>query len=411
MDEMKKISENFPLLHDNDFIYLDSAATSQKPQQVIDAVSNFYERENAPVHRGLYPLAETATIKYEKARDCITQFINAAEPCEVIFTKGTTEGINFIASSWALENVQPGDEILLTQAEHHANLLPWQWVAAKTGATLVFIPIDKTTYELNDPCSYISAKTKLVAVTHSSNVLGPIWSDNAHLKNFIDAVHQAGAVVLLDAAQSVAHQKLDVRDLGADFVVFSGHKMFGPTGIGVLYINKKYHGSLEPYQRGGSMVHHVSFNHATWAQSPQKFEAGTPPIAQAIGLGAAVDFIQQSINFEQLKQHEADLCKQLIQGLKLIPDVTIVGNQEQLVEQGHLVSFAMRGIHPHDIATQLGLKGIAVRAGHFCAQPLVTELGFESLLRVSMAAYNTSQEIESFLQELEYAINLFKRAL
>lgn len=406
------IFQQCPRTGQKPLIYLDNAATAHKPLSVINAIMQFYSTSYATVHRALYELGERATAQYEQAREKVASFINAQHSNEIIFTRGTTEGINFIATAWALSNLKAGDEIVLTQAEHHSNLLPWQWVAEKTGARLVFLEINPETYLLENPEKFLSPRTKLVAVTISSNVLGPIWdSSNQQLEQFITQAKALGAHILLDAAQAVAHQPVDVQNLKADFLVFSGHKMFGPAGIGVLYINKKLHNAVEPYQRGGSMVHEVAFTHATWAKSPQKFEAGTPPIAGAIGLGAAVDYIKENIDFIQLKQHEASLCQLLIEGLKNIPEVTIVGNSERIRQEGHLVSIMIEGIHPHDIATHLGYNGIAVRAGHFCAQPLITHLGFESLLRISFAVYNTPQDVEMFLQALQSCISLLKSAL
>ena len=296
---------------------------------------------------------------------------------------------------------------MLTQAEHHSNLLPWQRIAHQTGAKLVFIPIDPTTHTLRTPLAYLSAKTKLVAVTADSNVLGPVWNHDTELKDFIAQAHALGAVALVDAAQMMLHKKLDVQALGADFVLFSGHKMLGPTGIGVVYINQKHHATLEPYHLGGSMVHEVTFDHARWLQAPHKFEAGTPPIAGALGLAAAVDYINKNINFAQLAAHEAALCAQIIAGVAHNPAITVVGNKERLMREGHVVSLAFNGVHPHDIATHLGFQNIAVRAGHFCAQPLITSLGYESLLRISVAPYNTARDIEMFVLALNDCLKVF----
>lgn len=409
------VSKSFPIFNQqsqtrNKLVYLDNAATTHKPQSVINAMSNFYATANATVHRALYPLGEQATIQYEAARANVAQFINACEQ-EIVFTKGTTESINFIAVAWARNNLKLGDEIVLTQAEHHANLLPWQWVAQQTGARLIFIPIDKKDYTLINPQQALSPRIKLVAVSLSSNVVGPIWdSFTNELSHFINKAKQLGAYVLVDAAQAVAHQNVDVQQLGADFVAFSGHKMFGPTGIGILYINKQLHDVISPYQFGGSMVNEVRYDHATWAKAPHKFEAGTPPIAQAIGLSKAIDFIKNR-NFNNLEHYEADLCRRLIDGLGSIAGVTIVGNKERLAREGHVVALAFDGVHPHDIATYLGYRNIAVRAGHFCAQPLVLHLGFESLLRVSFAAYNTMQDVDIFLQALKECIDCLKNNL
>ncbi len=401
------LRKDFPLINRLPLVYLDNAATAHKPQAMIDALQHFYADSYGTVHRGLYALGEQATSSYEQARATVAQFINAATE-EIIFTKGTTESINLVAAAWALYHLKAGDEILLTEVEHHANLLPWQWVAEQTGAQLVFIPLDGKNYVLQNPAAYVSSKTKLVAVTLSSNVLGPVWAAG-DLAVLTQRAHEVGAVVLFDAAQVVSHAPIDVRSLKADFVVFSGHKLFGPTGSGVLYASRSVQGAMHPYQRGGSMVYEAWFDHAIWQDGPQKFEAGTPLIAEAIGLAASVAYLQKNIDWDLLHKHEAALCRELIKGLKTMPRVTIVGNRERLATEGHLVSFVVQGIHAHDIAGMLSNKGIAVRAGHLCAQPLVRALGHESLVRVSVALYNTTAEIELFLRELENTIALFNQ--
>jgi len=413
MKNLKNIIADFPMLltkplESKQIIYFDNAATSHKPASVILAITNFYSQNYATVHRGLYEASEFATERYEQVRAMIAKFINAKNESEIIFTKGTTEGINFVAESWANNILKPGDEILLTHVEHHANLLPWQRVASRTGAVLKFITLDLKNFDMHNPESFVSKKTKLMAVTASSNVLGGIWS-GSQLKNLISAAHSVGAKVLVDAAQLVAHEKIDIQDLNPDFLVFSGHKIFGPTGVGVLYINKNLHDQVEPYQLGGSMVFDVDFDKAKWAQAPHKFEAGTPPISSVIGLGAAIEYMNEKINFDDMKQHEAGLCKDLVSGLQKIKDVKIIGNVEKICESGHLVSFCVEGVHAHDLASWLGTNGVAVRAGHHCAHPLIKLLKVEALLRVSFAVYNTRQEVEEFLKLLELAIKFFKK--
>lgn len=408
----RNIRQDFPIFQRPDnkqFVYLDNAATAHKPQVVIETINDFYRSSYATVHRALYELGEIATTQYEASRDKIASFINARHREEIIFTKGTTEGLNFIATAWAREYLKPGDEILVTHAEHHANLIPWQQVAAQTGARLVFIPINPKTFNLETPEKFLTKNTKLVAVTHMSNVLGPLW-DNGQLEKFITQAHAQGAYVALDAAQSVAHTKVDVQKLGADFVAFSGHKMFGPTGIGVLYIAQHLHDMVHPYHYGGSMIREVTFTSATWAPSPQKFEAGTPPIAEVIGLGAAIDYMKNSINYDELKLHEAQLCSTLISALERIDDVTILGNKERLMQEGHLVSIAFKKAHAHDIAALLGYNGVATRAGNLCAQPLINHLGFESVLRISLAAYNTEHDIQTLLHELPSCLTTMHQA-
>ena len=401
------VRKDFPLINRLPLVYLDNAATAQKPQAMLDALQQFYADNYGTVHRGLYALGENATSTFEQARATVAQFINTT-PENIIFTKGSTEGINLVATAWGLAHLKAGDEILLTQAEHHANLLPWQWVAEQTGAKLVFIPLNEKTFLLQHPASYVSANTKLVAVTMSSNVLGPIW-EAGDLAELTRRAHEVGALVLLDAAQEVAHHPVDVQALAADFMVFSGHKLFGPTGSGVLYAKHAILETMQPYQRGGSMVYEAWFDHATWQPGRQKFEAGTALIAEAIGLAASINYLQQTVDWQIVQTHETRLCKNLVEGLLKIPRVTIVGNQERLASNGHLASFVVQGIHAHDIASMLSTKGIAVRAGHLCAQPLVRVLGHESLVRVSVALYNTQEEIAVFLQELENTIALFNK--
>lgn len=407
----KKIKDVFPIFNKSkQLVYLDNSATTQKPQTVIDAISKFYSEQNSNVHRGLYSQGEVATTLYEDARRNVASFINAKHVEEVIFTSGATEGINFVASGWGLRHLGSGDEILITQAEHHANLLPWQYVAMQTDAVLKFIQINGTSYTFDDPEAFLTPKTKLLAVTYHSNVLGPVWGHNFdNLKKLIIAAQAQGVKVLIDAAQVPAHQKIDVQALNADFVVFSGHKMFGPTGVGVLYIKKALHEDVNPFMFGGGMVNSVSWQCAKWAPSPHKFEAGTPPISSAIGLSAAIDYIQANFDFNVLKKHQADLCHSLIEQLKNIKEVRVVGNVQLIESEGHLVSFAVDGIHAHDIAGFVAIKGVAVRAGHHCAQPLVKHLGFESLVRASFAAYNDLSDVQIFVNELKESIKFFKK--
>lgn len=408
----KKIRSLFPLFsrcnNSDTFIYFDTAATAHKPQAVIDAMVDFYTNCNANVGRGVYDLSERATQIYEDCRDAVAAFINAADRSEVILNPGTTAGTNFVADTWGMQNIKAGDEIVVTRVEHHANILPWQRLAKRMGATLKFIDIDKETFSVNFPADgVITNKTKLVAITHSSNVLGPIWN-KGQLEQVIAAAHAVGAKVLLDAAQSSPHHKIDVQQLDADFLVFSAHKIMGPTGIGVLFIKQDLHDDLEPYQVGGSMVYEASFDHATWQKAPAKFEAGTPPIAQAAGLKAAIEFINEHIDFDELNKHESGLCNQLLDGLQQIDGLRILGNIEQLRKHGHLVSFAVSGLHSHDLASYLASKGIAIRVGHHCAQPLAKYLDVDSSVRASFYVYNTSQEVERFLQEVKAGIELLR---
>lgn len=394
---MNRIKKDFPLLQKK-IIYFDNAATSQKPQQVIDAMTHFYELQNSTIHRSVYSFGEQATTLYEQARAKVAQFINA-DAHEVIFTKGATESINAVATGWALDHLKAGDEILLTQMEHHSNLLPWQYVAQRTGAILKFIPVlSDGTLDMNSIDQLITKKTKLVSCVHVSNALGT----HNDIATIIKKAHAQGAKVLIDAAQSVAHQRIDVKKLQCDFLVFSGHKMMGPTGIGVLYLKKELHEQMQPYEFGGGMVYEVDFTHASWLKAPHKFEAGTPPIAQAIGLGAAIDYLNTHIDFKQLHTHEAELCRILIEGLQKNPNIHILGPIDQLKTQGHLVSFVVKDMHAHDVATYLSNHGICVRAGHHCAQPLAKLMNIPASVRASFYAYNTREEVEKLLDILAH---------
>lgn len=401
---MKNVKKDFVLLQQTvkglPLCYLDNAATSQKPQQVVQAMVNFYNRSNANVYRGVHSLGEQVTTLYGQARSRVASFIGA-DSAETVFTAGTTASINCVATSWGLTYLKKGDEIVLTELEHHANLLPWQHVAQKTGAILKFIPVTA-----NGSLDYaaipdlITTKTKLVAITQSSNAIGtPV-----DIATIVPYVRQVGAKLLVDAAQSVPHQSINVHKLDCDFLAFSGHKMLGPTGIGVLYIKKELHDAMPPYQFGGGMVYHAEFDHATWLRAPHKFEAGTPAIAQAIGLKAAIDYLDQHVDFAQLQTYEARLCSRLIDGLSRFKQVRIVGPEEELKKRGHLVSFVVDGMHAHDVATYLDRKGICVRAGHHCAQPLATKLGIAASVRASFYLYNTIDEVDRLVEAIDQLI-------
>lgn len=398
------VRKKFPIFNQQNkqpLVYLDSAATSQKPQEMIDAISKFYGTAYATVHRSLYAQGEMATTTYEKIRAQTATFIGA-DTSEVIFTKGSTEGINAIANTWAKQMLKPGDEILLTQVEHHANLVPWQQVAAQTGAVLKFVPLNRTTFTLDYHDGLITPKTKIVAVMHTSNVLGNVWTPG-DLERLITKAHEQGAYVLIDAAQAVAHTPLNVAQLNPDFLVFSTHKVYGPSGLGVLYIKKDLHKTINPYSFGGSMVYNVTYTSATWAQAPQKFEAGTPPIAAVIGWGATMDYLA-TLDRTQIHQHEIELCKYLVEKLTSIENLSIMGNLERIRQEGFLVSFFIKGIHAHDVASYLATKNIAIRAGHHCAQPLIDFLGGEPLLRISIGMYNTIEDIDATIVAIKEAI-------
>ena len=395
---------DFPILstqmNGHQLVYLDNAATTQKPQVVIDAITNFYTTTNASVARAVHTLGEQATSLYEQARATLAQCINA-QPQETIFTSGTTHGINLVAHSWALQHIKAGDEIVISELEHHANLLIWQEVARRTGATLRYIPIthdgdlDYDTLPL-----LLSTKTKLVAISHVSNALGT----TIDIERIAAQAHAVGARVLIDAAQSAPHQKIDVKKIGCDFLVFSAHKMLGPTGIGLLFIKQDLHEIMVPYTLGGGMVYQADYHHAQWVKAPHKFEAGTPAVAQAVGFAAAVNYLEKYISWPELKQYEAQLCAQLIDGLQQMPRIKIMGPLAQLKKEGHLVSWLVEGIHAHDVAAYLSAQGICVRAGNLCAQPLAQKLNAESLVRASFYFYNTPHEVAYLLECLNTLI-------
>jgi cysteine desulfurase/selenocysteine lyase len=389
-------------------IYLDNGATYQKPFPVIQALHDFYTTSYASVGRGVYPLAESATARFQEVRNKVARFINAEYSDEIIFVRGTTEGINLIATAWAKHNLKAGDEILLTQAEHHANLLPWQDVVKQTGAILTFIPLNRETYLLEDGASYITNRTKLVAVTHVSNVLGNVWGAGNNLENLINRAHAVGARVLLDGAQAISHKPLDVRRLGADFYLFSGHKTVAPPGIGVLYIKKELHDATQPYQFGGGMLYSATYEDAVWNQAPNKFETGTPALGDVIGLGAALDFLQEKVDYTALQEHETQLCNAMLEGLALFEGITVVGSVEMIRKHSFLICFTAHDVHPHDLAAYLGFAGVAVRAGHHCAQPLVNLLGFDAFLRVSFGMYNTLDDVAVCLKVLEEGLSFFR---
>lgn len=378
------------------YIYFDNAATSPTPKIVVDALAHFYLHEYASVHRGIYQLAECATARFEGVRAQVARFINAPSSEEIIFTQGATQSINMVASTWALEHIKEGDEILLTEMEHHSNLLPWQRVAERTGASIKFIPLqedgnlDYSTLEM-----LVTNRTKLIAVVHVSNGLGT--ENNVEL--IAKHAQRVGAKLLVDACQSVPHKKLDVQKINCDFLAFSGHKMLGPTGVGILYIKKELHNETPPYELGGGMVYRADWHSATWLKAPHKFEAGTPPIAQVIGLGAAITTLEATDRKAQ-QELEAQLCRATIEGLAKISGCRIFGPQDQLIQQGHLVSFTIDGFHPHDIAAFLDTKNIYVRAGDFCLQPMWRKLGISGAVRVSFYYGNTIAQVQDLLAAL-----------
>ncbi len=398
--DAQDVKADFPILgrtiYDQPLVYLDNAATTQKPVAVLDALDSFYTQHNANIHRGVHLLAEEATLLYEQARAKVGQFINAPSIEEVIFTSGTTESINLVASSWAMTNIKPGQKIVLTHMEHHANLLPWQRVAKNTGAQLVFIPITDQGYLVDNWQEYIDSSVAVVAFPHISNVLGTINP----VKQMIATAHQAGARVLVDAAQSAPYADIDVQDWDADFVAFSGHKMMAPTGIGVLYAKKELLEAMEPYQLGGEMIKQVSYQSAQWNDPPWKFEAGTQPIAAAIGLGAAIDYIDSIGGSSAIHHHLDHLTDYALKQLGRVEDLTMYGPSDP-TRRSSLVAFNLQSIHPHDLASLLDQDGIAVRSGHHCAQPLTDLLGVPATTRASFYIYNTSQDVDALVDSLK----------
>lgn len=383
--------------------FLDNGASTQRPRQVLDAMTRVYEQSYANVHRGIHRLSEECTELYEQARDRVQHFIGAAERDEIIFTRGTTESINLVARSWGEGNLRAGDEIVLTLMEHHANIVPWQQVAARTGAIIRWAPLTADgRLDLVKFTELLSPRTRLVAVTEISNVLGTINP----IAEISRRAHEAGALVLVDAAQSVPHQATDVRALGADFLAFSGHKMLGPTGIGVLYARRELLESMPPFLGGGSMIRRVTLEGFEPAELPNKFEAGTPPIVEAIGLAAAIDYLEK-VGMTGIHAYEQKLTARAYQLLTDIGGVTILGPAPE--HRGGIVSFTVDGLHPHDAAQLLDRDGIAVRAGHHCAMPLHKHLNIPASTRASFYLYNTLDEVEQLASSLAAAQNLFKR--
>ncbi len=381
--------------------YLDSAASAQKPRQVLDAMRHFYENDYANIHRGAYQLSQRATEAYENARARIARFIGAGKAEEIVFTRGATEGVNLVAATWGRQNLRAGDEVVLTQLEHHANIVPWQMLREEKGIELKIVPVTPDgTVLLEDVRAALSARTKLVATAHVSNVLGTILP----VQDIARIAHEAGALYLVDGCQAVPHLPVDVRALGADFYVFSGHKIYGPTGIGALYGRLDLLNAMPPYQGGGDMIESVTFAHTTYREAPWRFEAGTPAIAQAVGLAAAMDYVE-AIGFDPMIAHEKELLAALTEGLRQIEGVTLVGTAPQ---KTGIVSFTMKMAHPHDIGTILDSEGVAIRTGHHCAQPLMDYLGIPATARASLGLYNTIEDVEAFLRAVHKVEVLFK---
>ena len=408
MPEIAQLRRLFPFFgqKQSDYsAYLDNAATTHKSSLVIHAMQRFYEQDYGTVHRGLYKESEEATRAYEAVRDQVAQFIGASSPQEIVFTRGTTESINLFAYSWAEQQLCPGDEILLSQAEHHANLVPWQRVAQETGARLVFLSIDTKTYHIIDPEKYLSSRTKIVSIAHHSNVLGALWEEEL-FKSFVRKAQGLGAVVMVDVAQCLAHHAINLNSWGVDALAFSGHKLFAPTGVGVLYVKKKLHDLLRPYQLGGGMVAKVSWESSIYKEFPLLCEAGTPAIAEVLGLGAALKFMRENVDYDLVHKHESALTLRAYEGLVDLMGCRLFVGEEQLEQGAHLLSFSIEGMHAHDIAAFCAEKQVAVRAGNHCAQPLVnTVLGQDSLVRASFALYSTEQEADLLVEAVRQAVS------
>lgn len=396
--------EHFPIFQgkkDKPLIYLDSAATSQKPKEVIDAMSSFLSEECGTVHRAIYGLAAKATERHNKVRESIRQFIGAKSAEEIIFTRGTTESINLVAKSFGERFVEEGDEILVVETEHHSNIIPWQMLCTSRKATLRVIPVDdKGEISLEVLASLLSNKVKLVAIAHVANATGVIHP----IAEVIALAHRYGSKVLVDAAQSVSHIPISVEELDADFLAFSGHKMYGPTGIGVLYGKKELLEEMPPYQGGGDMVETVTFEKTTYQQLPLKFEAGTPSIVEVMGLGAAIDFIQK-IGFPKIESHDNELIAYAMARLSEVPGLTFLSNPKK---RSSIISFNCEGCHPLDVGTFLDLRGIALRTGHLCAQPALKRLGVTSTIRVSFAIYNTKKEVDDLVEALQQIVKVLR---
>ncbi len=402
--DARRYRPDFPILdeivHGKPLVYLDNAATTQKPEAVITAISDYYRHMNANVHRAIHALGERATAAFEGARVKVAQFINSPSERQVIFTRGTTEAINLVASGWGRKFISEGDEIIISEMEHHSNLIPWQIVARETGAKLKFIPFtDSGTIDFPVFEQLLSGRTKLIAITHMSNVFGTINP----IKRIIRMAHDRGVPVLLDAAQSVPHLPIDVQHLDCDFLAFSGHKMAGPTGIGVLYAKEYILENMNPYQGGGEMISSVWLENATWNEIPHKFEAGTPDIAGAIGLAAAIDYLS-GIGMIPIALYEQELTTYALSKMNDIDGLVIYGKAP---ERGGVISFNLGDVHPHDLSHFLDQEGIAVRAGHHCAQPIMRKLNIAATTRASFYFYNTHEEIDYFVDKLKAAKDFF----
>lgn len=406
--DVERVRADFPILrrevNGRPLVYLDSAASSQKPRQVIDALVDYYERLNANVHRGVHTLSVEATDAFEAARERVGRFVGATDPAEVIFTRNATEGLNLVAACWGRENLRPGDEVLATTLEHHSSLVPWQRVAQETGATLRLLPLlPDGTLDLARFEALLSSRTRVVAMAHASNVLGTILP----VAEVAERAHAVGALVVVDGAQSVPHLATDVARLGADFLAFSGHKVLAPMGIGVLWGRRALLEAMPPFLGGGGMIREVHDDRATWAPLPEKFEAGTPNVADAVALAAAIDYLD-ALGMDAVREHEVALTKYALERLGALRDVAVYGPPRAQDRTG-LVSFNLEGVHPHDVGTVLDEAGIAVRAGHHCTQPLHRSLDLAASVRASFYVYNRADEVDQLVDALAVARGLYRR--
>lgn len=411
MLDVKRIRADFPILnrlvHGKPLVYLDNAATSQKPRQVIDALVNYYSRYHANIHRGIHALAEEATAAYEAVREQTARFIHAPSERSIVFTRNATEAINLFANAWGRKFLTSGDQILLTEMEHHSNLVPWQLIAKATGASLAFIGVtDDGRLRLEDLDRLLTPRTKVVAVTHMSNVLGTINP----IEQIVAQAHRRGALVLVDAAQSAPHLALDVQQLGCDAMAFSSHKMLGPTGVGVLYAREELLEAMDPFLGGGEMIADVQLTASTWNEIPWKFEAGTPNIADVIAFGEALKYLERA-GLGNIHAHEVWLVSYALKRLTEVEGITFYGPSPGIAKRGGVVSFNLNGLHPHDVGTVLDAEGVAIRAGHHCAKPLMRRLGVAATARASFYLYNTTEEIDRLVEALRAAQTFFgKRA-
>ena len=394
-----EIKKDFPIFFDSDLVYLDNAATTQKPQSVLDEVDSLYREANANVHRALYSLGSEATERFENSRKKVAKYIGANSEKEIVFTSGTTESINLLARSIG-NTLKPGDEILISEMEHHSNIVPWQMTAQRTGATLKYLSIKETgELDISNPEKYFTSNTKIISLTHMSNVLGTINP----IKKLSAKAHQVGAIMIVDGAQGASHLPVDVKELGCDFYAFSGHKMLGPTGIGVLWGKTEHLEEMDPFMGGGEMINTVTMESSTWNDIPYKFEAGTPNFAQAVGLGAAIDYLQ-NIGMDNIAAHEQMLIEYALGKLNQIDGLRIHGSAK---DRGGVISFNIDGIHPHDLAQFLNEDNIAIRVGHHCAQPLLKTLGETATARMSFYIYNDESDVDKFCKSLVTIKNYF----